>query len=416
VSDQQLDLVIIGGGIVGLATAMHFSRTFPSLRLLVLEKEPAVGQHQTGHNSGVIHSGIYYKPGSLKAKLCVEGAAAMCSFCREHGIPFEICGKVIVATTHDEVPRLRALLERGQANGIAGLKLLDDVQLREIEPNCGGVAWLHVPGTGITNYEKVCQKYAEMVIENGGLVKTSTEVRHIMLRSDETVIETNQGPILTRFAINCAGLHSDRITEMSGERPEVRIVPFRGEYYDLTPERKHLVRNLIYPVPDLRFPFLGVHFTRRITGEVDAGPNAVLAFKREGYRKTDFNLRDISETFSYAGFWRMAAKYWKDGGAEFYRSIRKSAFVRALQKLVPEVRDADLISDGSGVRAQAVRPDGSLVDDFQFVCTGKMLHVWNVPSPAATASWAIGREIVRMAKEGFGLQTSKSSSSNACDL
>jgi len=410
--DQHVDLVIIGGGIVGLATAMQFSRAFPAFRLLVLEKEQAVGQHQTGHNSGVIHSGIYYKPGSLKAKLCVEGAAAMCSFCREHNIPFEICGKVIVATNNDEVPRLDALLERGQANGIGGLKLLDRAQVREIEPNCGGVAWLHVPGTGITNYQTVCKKYAEMVVANGGLVKTSTEVKHVLLRSGETVMETNRGSLLTRFAINCAGLHSDRITEMSGVKPQVRIVPFRGEYYDLLPDRKHLVRNLIYPVPDLRFPFLGVHFTRRISGEVDAGPNAVLAFKREGYRKTDFNLRDVFETVSYAGFWRMAAKYWKDGSAEFYRSIHKSAFVRALQKLLPDVCSSDLISNGSGVRAQALRPDGSLVDDFQFVCTEKMLHVWNVPSPAATASLAIGREIVRMAQEGFGLQTSKSSSSN----
>ena len=410
--DQPLDLVIIGGGIVGLATAMHFSRAFPGLRLLVLEKEQAVGQHQTGHNSGVIHSGIYYKPGSLKAKLCVEGAAAMCSFCHEHGIPFEICGKVIVATNEDELPRLHTLLERGQANGIAGLKMLDRAQVGAIEPNCGGVAWLHVPGTGITNYEKVCQKYADLVISHGGLVKTSTEVKHVILRSGETVIETNQGSFLTRFAINCAGLHSDRIAEMSGVKPQVKIVPFRGEYYDLIPERKHLVRNLIYPVPDLRFPFLGVHFTRRISGEVDAGPNAVLAFKREGYRKTDFNLRDVSETLSYAGFWRMAAKHWKDGSAEFYRSIRKSAFVKALQKLVPDVSSSDLISNGSGVRAQALRPDGSLVDDFQFVCTGRILHVWNVPSPAATASLAIGREIVRMAQEGFGLQTSKSRSSN----
>ena len=410
--DQHVDLVIIGGGIVGLATAMQFSRAFPAFRLLVLEKEQAVGQHQTGHNSGVIHSGIYYKPGSLKAKLCVEGAAAMCSFCREHNIPFEICGKVIVATNNDEVPRLHALLERGQANGIGGLKLLDRAQVREIEPNCGGVAWLHVPGTGITNYQTVCKKYAEMVVANGGLVKTSTEVKHVLLRSGETVMETNRGSLLTRFAINCAGLHSDRITEMSGVKPQVRIVPFRGEYYDLLPDRKHLVRNLIYPVPDLRFPFLGVHFTRRISGEVDAGPNAVLAFKREGYRKTDFNLRDVFETVSYAGFWRMAAKYWKDGSAEFYRSIHKSAFVRALQKLLPDVCSSDLISNGSGVRAQALRPDGSLVDDFQFVCTEKMLHVWNVPSPAATASLAIGREIVRMAQEGFGLQTSKSSSSN----
>ena len=410
--DQHVDLTIIGGGIVGLATAMQCAASFPTLRVLVLEKERAVGQHQTGHNSGVIHSGIYYKPGSLKAKLCVEGAAAMCSFCREHGIPLETCGKVIVAANNDEIPRLHALLERGQANGIAGLRMLDRAQVREIEPNCGGVAWLHVPGTGITDYQKVCQKYAETVVAHGGLVKTSTEVKRILQRSGEAVIETNQGSLLTRFAINCAGLHSDRITEMSGVKAQVRIVPFRGEYYELVPERKHLVRNLIYPVPDLRFPFLGVHFTRRISGEVDAGPNAVLAFKREGYRKTDFNWHDVFQIISYAGFWRMAAKHWKDGSAEFYRSIHKAAFVKALQNLVPDLRSSDLISDGSGVRAQALRPDGSLVDDFQFVCTEKMLHVWNVPSPAATASLAIGGEIVRMAQEGFGLRTSTSSSSN----
>ncbi|MBV8051286.1 MAG: L-2-hydroxyglutarate oxidase [Acidobacteriaceae bacterium] len=410
--ERQFDVAIIGGGIIGLATALHFLRMFPSLRLAVLEKEDSVGQHQTGHNSGVIHSGIYYKPGSLKARLCVEGAAAMCSFCQEHDIPMEICGKVIVATNQDEVPRLHALLERGQANGIAGLKMLDRGQVREIEPNCGGVAWLHVPGTGITNYEQVCQKYADIVVAQGGLVKTATEAKCVVQRNSETIVESNQGSLITRFVVNCAGLQSDRITQASGVKPEVRIVPFRGEYYDLTPDRKHLVRNLIYPVPDLRFPFLGVHFTRRITGEVDAGPNAVLAFKREGYRKTDFSLRDVSETFSYSGFWKMAAKYWKDGSAEFYRSFSKSAFVHALQRLVPEVRNADLIRNGSGVRAQALRRDGSLVDDFQFACTGKMLHVWNVPSPAATASLAIGREIALMAQQGFGLQTSKSSASN----
>ncbi|HXY14179.1 MAG TPA: L-2-hydroxyglutarate oxidase [Terriglobales bacterium] len=403
--DQHFDLVIIGGGIVGLSTAVHLSRNFPMLRFLLLEKEAAVGQHQTGHNSGVIHSGIYYKPGSLKARLCVEGAAVMYAFCREYDIPFEICGKVIVATSTGEIPRLNALLERGRANGIAGLNLLNREQVREIEPNCGGVAWLHVPGTGITNYEKVCQKYADLIVGQGASLKTSTEVKRVVQVAGETVVETSRGCFSTGYVINCAGLHSDRISRMSGVTPEVQIIPFRGEYYDLTPERKHLVRNLIYPVPDLRFPFLGAHFTRRISGEVDAGPNAVLAFKREGYRKTDFDLHDVSETLSYAGFWKMAAKYWRDGTAEFYRSFRKSAFVRALQKLVPDIRSSDLVPDGSGVRAQALRPDGSLVDDFQFVCTKNMLHVWNVPSPAATASLAIGREISNMAQEGFGLRS-----------
>lgn len=404
--DQHFDLVIIGGGIVGLSTAMYISRAYPKVRLLLVEKEASVGRHQTGHNSGVIHSGIYYKPGSLKARLCVQGAAAMCAFCREYGIPHEVCGKVIVATSADEIPRLHALLERGRANGIVGLQLIDREQVRQIEPNCGGVAWLLVPGTGITDYEKVSQKYAEIVIAQGGLVNTSMEVTSLKQSTGETVIETNRGSFTTRYVINCAGLHSDRISRMSGLSPEVKIVPFRGEYYDLVPERRQLVRNLIYPVPDLRFPFLGVHFTRRIGGDVDAGPNAVLAFKREGYQKTDFALRDVSETLGYPGFWRMAAKYWKDGAAEFYRSVRKAAFVKALQKLVPDIGSSDLVPNGSGVRAQALRPDGSLVDDFQFVCTGNMLHVWNVPSPAATASIPIGREIAHMAQQGFGLQTS----------
>jgi (S)-2-hydroxyglutarate dehydrogenase len=401
--DQRFDVVVIGGGIIGLSVALRFSRVFPKLRLTLLEKEAAVGQHQSGHNSGVIHSGIYYKPGSLKAKLCVEGSTAMVEFCREHGIPHEICGKVIIAANDDEVPRLHSLLERGRANGLTGLRLLDREEAREREPHCGGIAWLLVPATGITDYAKVCAKYGGLINSQGGTVQTSTEVRGIAERGGETVVETNRRSLGTKYVINCAGLHSDRVSRMSGATPAVEIVPFRGEYYDLIPARSHLVRHLLYPVPDLRFPFLGVHFTRRISGEVDAGPNAVLAFKREGYRKTDFSLRDLSETLAYPGFWKMAAQHWRSGTAEMYRSFRKSAFVNALQKLVPEVTSADLVADGSGVRAQALRPDGSLVDDFQFVCTGKMLHVWNVPSPAATASLSIAREIVQTAAQGFGL-------------
>jgi L-2-hydroxyglutarate oxidase LhgO len=403
--DQQFDLVVIGGGVVGLSTALNSLRAFPKLRLLLVEKEDGVSRHQSGHNSGVIHSGIYYKPGSLKAKLCFAGRDALVAFCAEHNIPHQICGKLIVAVTEEEKPRLQMLMERGQANGLSGLRMLDASEARSIEPNVGGVAWLAVPGTGITDYITVCEKYAELIRAQGGTVSVSTAVGKIVRRSGETVVETSRGSFATRHVINCAGLHSDRVTRMAGKKPEVRIVPFRGEYYDLAPGREHLVKNLIYPVPDLRFPFLGVHFTRRVRGGVDAGPNAVLAFKREGYTHADFSLRDTAGTFMYPGFWRMAAKYWQSGADEFYRSVNKRAFVRALQRLMPSLQASDLVPDGSGVRAQALRPDGSLVDDFQFVASDNMLHVWNVPSPAATASLAIGREIVAMAQRELGLGT-----------
>lgn len=401
--DLNYDIIIIGGGIVGLSTALQFRGSFPHLRLLLVEKEPEVACHQSGHNSGVIHSGIYYKPGSLKARLCTDGAAAMVAFCQEHAIPYEICGKLIVATTEAEIPGLHALHQRGQANGLRGLRLLEKAEAKEIEPHCSGVAWLHVPGTGITDYKTVCEKYAELISARGGEVRTATEVIGIARRGTETVVETTKGAFGSRYVINCAGLHSDRITQMAGRKPEVQIIPFRGEYYDLAPGSEHLVRALIYPVPDMRFPFLGVHFTRRVRGGVDAGPNAVLALKREGYTWGDFSLRDVASTFTYSGFWRMAAKYWRSGAGEFHRSLSKPAFVKALQNLLPALKDSDLVRDGSGVRAQAVRPDGSLVDDFQFACSENILQVWNVPSPAATASLAIGRELVSMAEQGFGL-------------
>lgn len=409
-TDTNYDVVVIGGGIVGLAVAVETTRRFPQLRLAVLEKENGVGRHQTGHNSGVIHSGVYYKPGSLKARTCVEGAAAMVAFCRDHGIPYEVCGKVIVATTETEVGRLKGLEERGHANGLQGLRMLRLEELREYEPHVTGLAALLVPSTGITDYKMVCEKYAELTRLAGGSVLLNSGVTSIRPESDHFIVESANGTYAGKNLINCAGLFSDRISQMAGVEPEVRIVPFRGEYYDLIPERKSLVRGLIYPVPDPRFPFLGVHFTRRIHGTIDAGPNAVFAFKREGYGRTDFSLSDTLNAISFPGFWRMAGRYWKSGMDEQYRSVSKAAFVKALQKLVPEIRDEDLVPGGSGVRAQAITKDGSLVDDFQFSQSKNMLHVYNVPSPAATASLAIGRILVEMASSAFGWQSAAASS------
>jgi len=402
-TDSRYNVIIIGGGVVGLGVALEITRRFPHLRLLLLEKEDGVARHQSGHNSGVIHSGVYYKPGSLKARLCVTGAAAMVEFCREHGIPHEVCGKVIVATGTDELPRLEELRRRGEANGLTGLRMIGPEELREIEPHATGIKALVVPSTGITNYAVVCEKYAELISAGGGTVLTSAAATGIRRLPNEIVVETSRGAFSTTAVINCAGLYSDRISRMAGDDPGVMIVPFRGEYYDLVPERASLVRWLIYPVPDPRFPFLGVHFTRRITGKVDAGPNAVLALAREGYRHRDINVRDLGSTLAFPGFWRMARQHWRNGLDEWHRSLSKSAFVHALQRLLPEVGEADLVPGGSGVRAQALKPDGAMVDDFQFVPSGKILHVLNVPSPAATASLTIGRAIVDTAASDLGL-------------
>lgn len=401
--ESRYDVLIIGGGVVGLGVALEITRRFPRKKLLVIEKEDRVARHQSGHNSGVIHSGVYYKPGSLKARLCVSGAAAMIEFCREHDIPHTVCGKVIVATQPEELPRLEELRRRGEANGLAGLRSIGPEELREIEPHAKGLQAMWVPQTGTTDYALVCEKYAELIANGGGEVLTGARAMAIRRSATEIAVETSKGAFVTAAVINCAGLHSDRISRMAGDDPGIMIVPFRGEYYDLKPERASLVRALIYPVPDPQFPFLGVHFTRRITGKVDAGPNAILALAREGYRHSNINLRDLAGSLTYGGFWRMAGRHWRNGMGEWRRSLSKAAFVRALQRLLPEIRESDLVPGGSGVRAQALKPDGALVDDFQFVPSGKILHVLNVPSPAATASLMIGKTIVDTAATNLGL-------------
>lgn len=402
-TDSRFNVAIIGGGIVGLAVALEITRRFPHLRVLLLEKEDRVARHQSSHNSGVIHSGVYYKTGSLKARLCISGAAAMIEFCRRHGIAHNVCGKVIVATGEAELPRLEELRRRGEANGVTGLRVIGVNELREIEPHATGLSALVVPSTAVTDFAAVAEKYAELISAQGGNILTSTAVTGLKRRADEIVIETTRGTFATTYLINCAGLFSDRVSRMAGDEPGTMIVPFRGEYYELLPERSSLVRALIYPVPDPRFPFLGVHFTRRISGKVDAGPNAVLALQREGYRHTDVSVRDLASALAFPGFWAMAARHWRSGCHEFYRSFSKRAFVKALQQLIPEVRDQDLVPGGSGVRAQALKSDGTLVDDFLFIPSGKMLHVINVPSPAATASLMVGRAIVDTAARDLGL-------------
>jgi len=402
-TDRQCDVAIIGAGIVGLAVGLHLVRRIPGIRLLILDKEQEVAAHQTGHNSGVIHSGLYYKPGSLKARLCVEGAAAMVRFCREHGIPHDVCGKLVVATDEREIPKLNELLRRGQANGVPGLRELDGNEMREIEPYCAGIRGIHVASTGITDFKLVARKYAELIEQAGGGILFQHGVGRIRSDSGGVILETASGTIRARYAINCAGLHSDRIARMAGARLGLRIVPFRGEYYMVAAAKHHLVRGLIYPVADPRFPFLGVHFTRRIAGGVEAGPNAVFSFKREGYARSSFSVGDMLGSAMFPGFWRMAGRYWKSGLEEMHRSWSKRAFADAARKLVPSIEENDLEPGGSGVRAQALDSSGRLLDDFYFVYSDRILHVCNVPSPAATASLVIGREIVRKLMESADL-------------
>jgi len=400
---NNYDVAIIGAGIVGLATALRLVENY-RVSVVVLEAESEVAAHQTGHNSGVIHSGLYYKPGSLKAKNCVSGREAMYRFCEEHDIAHDHCGKVVVATSSSEVPALNMLEERGRSNGLDGIRRLDPAELKEIEPHVNGIDGLWIPKTGIVDYKDVSKAYARLIEQNGGEIRTNTRVLGVREDAQQITLSTNQGEISARNLINCAGLRSDKVARLCGVEPGVQIIPFRGEYYEVIPEREYLVKNLIYPVPDVRFPFLGVHFTRMIHGGVEAGPNAVLAMKREGYKKSDISLGDMLYYGTYIGFWRMALKYWKMSISETYRSFNKAAFVKALQRLIPELEMQDVHPAGSGVRAQALSPDGKLVDDFHIIERPHQVHVLNAPSPAATASLSIGETISHMAEKNFQLQ------------
>ncbi|MEY4394710.1 MAG: L-2-hydroxyglutarate oxidase LhgO [Planctomycetota bacterium] len=395
---NKANYLIVGGGIVGLATAMHLAKTNQG-KVIVIETEPDVARHQTGHNSGVIHSGLYYKPGSAKAKNCAEGREAMYQFCADHGIAHERCGKIVVATDNDEIPRMEELLRRGIANGLTGIRTLCQEELREHEPHVAGIKGLFVPQTGIVNYKDVSKVYQRLIAESGGEVQLGCKFLSCKTESGGLVIETTKGTIQANHLINCGGLHSDRIAKACGVEPGVQIVPFRGEYYELHKDKHYLVRNLIYPVPDPRLPFLGVHLTRMVHGGVEAGPNAVLAFRREGYKMWDFSIRDMIGLALSPGFWRMSAKFWKTGIGEFYRSLSKKAFLKALQRLMPELQMKDIYPAGAGVRAQAMAYDGKLVDDFHIVQKERMVHVLNAPSPAATASLAIGKTISELANQ-----------------
>jgi L-2-hydroxyglutarate oxidase len=396
------NIVIVGGGIVGLATAHELLKFHPNVSVVILEKEGAVGQHQTGNNSGVLHAGLYYKPGSAKARLAVTGLKEMIAFCEANHVAHQICGKLVVATDESERQRLQNLYERGQKNGLNGLQMLDRSAMVEIESHVGGIAALRVPEEGIVDYPAVCQALVSRIEQFGGRIITDAKVTKLRPRSGGGwVIQSSQNDFEGDFVINCAGLHCDRVLESAGEKRETRIVPFRGEYYKIRPERQFLVRNLIYPVPDPEFPFLGVHFTRLIHGGIEAGPNAVLAFAREGYQKSDINLRDLFDSVTFPGLWRFLGRHKKMSWEEIKRSFSKQLFCAALQKLVPEIQVEDLEPGGAGVRAQAMSPEGTLIQDFAFVRGHNALHVLNAPSPAATASLAIGREIVHQIAEVF---------------
>lgn len=403
---KQFDVTLIGAGIVGLATAYKLLEKQPELRIAVLEKEAEAARHQTGHNSGVIHSGIYYKPGSLKALNCRQGYRELLEFSRENHIPHEICGKVIVATREEEVPILDGIFERGQANGLEGIHTLSKEELKEKEPHVRGLKAIFVPQTGIIDYKDVADKLGERIREAGGELYFNHQVLNIRNLAETAVVETNQGEFSTEVLINCAGLYADRIGRMTEPEYNIRIIPFRGEYYELTKEKEHLVNNLIYPVPNPAFPFLGVHYTRMIKGGIEAGPNAVLAFRREGYSRWDISLKELMETLAFPGFRKVAGKYWKTGLGEMHRSYSKSAFVKALQHLIPEVGNSDLKRGGAGVRAQACDVAGHLIDDFLITQKRHVINVWNAPSPAATSCLSIGGTIARKALEVLPKKTS----------
>lgn len=403
VNDMSYDIAIIGGGIIGLSTAMQLSEKHPQNKIIVIEKEDSLANHQTGHNSGVIHSGIYYKPGSLKAYNCVTGSRDLMKFCDINNIRYELCGKVIVATNEKELKALQTLHERGIANGVQGLRILDPAELKEIEPHALGLKGLYSPNTGIIDYVEVTKAYGLNFQANGGDILTNTKVTAIRQADGRFYLQTDHREILATYVINCAGLYSDKVAAMLGVRDTTRIIPFRGEYYMLTPDARQLVNGLIYPVPNPEFPFLGVHFTKTIHGDVEAGPNAVFAFAREGYTTSTINIRETFETMTFKGFWAMSARYWSRGLQEFYRSLSKQAFLRSLQTLVPDIREHHLVKGGAGVRAQEVESNGLLADDFHITQTQNAIHVRNAPSPGATASLAIGKSIVGIATDSFGL-------------
>ncbi len=394
---MQYDILIVGGGIVGLATALQSLEQNPKLKIAVIEKENAIAKHQTGNNSGVIHSGIYYKPQSLKAQNCLRGYQMLVDFCQRENIPHDICGKIIVASDHAQIPILNNLFERGKQNGLERMRKLSLTEMREIEPHVIGLEGIWVPQTGIVDYRLVAAKYAELIKKQGGTIFLGEKVSEIRQNSEKVELITQKQTLEGKLLINCAGLYADKIAQMTMTDVPFRIVPFRGEYYKLHPSKEYLVKNLIYPVPDPNFPFLGVHYTRMARGGVEAGPNAVLAFRREGYQKTAFHLGELTETLLWSGFQKVAFKYWRTGLGEMYRSFSKTAFTKALQKLIPEVRESDLVEGGAGVRAQACDRTGGLVDDFMIFEDQKAIHVGNAPSPAATSSLSIGKILAEMA-------------------